>query len=168
MYDLSSEYRFSYRADVGSTGSGEPPNKGERGDRLARITHLLPSILSWLLVNSLAAFILGTDVCISQVGQQHHLIRSVKTGDTCYVMPKFDLEKYLTTIQRYGVSSLSFVPPIAVLLAKSPVVKNYDLSSVKYVLAGGAPLGEKLAAEAELAINPTGAVKIRQAWGKPY
>jgi 4-coumarate--CoA ligase len=80
-------------------------------------------------------------------------------------MPKFDLEKYLGIIQKYRVSSLSFVPPIAVLLAKSPVVKQYDLSSVKYVLAGGAPLGEKLATEAELAINPSGSVKIRQAWG---
>jgi 4-coumarate--CoA ligase len=80
-------------------------------------------------------------------------------------MPKFDLEKYLATVQRYRVSALSFVPPIAVLLAKSPVVKKYDLSSVKYVLAGGAPLGEKLANEAELAIDPSGSVKIRQAWG---
>lgn len=80
-------------------------------------------------------------------------------------MPKFDLEMYLATVQRYRVSSLSFVPPIAVLLAKSPVVKKYDLSSVQYVLAGGAPLGEKLAAEAELAINSSGSVKIRQAWG---
>ena len=111
---------------------------------------------------------LALTVLYTLVGQQHHLIRSAKTGDTCYVMPKFDLETYLATVQRYRVSSLSFVPPIAVLLAKSPVVKNYDLSSVKYVLAGGAPLGEKLAAEAELAINPSGSVKIRQAWGKRF
>ncbi|KAF8578013.1 acetyl-CoA synthetase-like protein [Ramaria rubella] len=99
-------------------------------------------------------------------GQQHHLIRSAKTGDICYVMPKFEFESYLSAIQRQRVSSLSFVPPIAVLLAKSPIVKKYDLSSVKYVLAGGAPLGEKLAAEAELAIDPSGSVKIRQAWGQ--
>ncbi|KAF8513158.1 acetyl-CoA synthetase-like protein [Hysterangium stoloniferum] len=99
-------------------------------------------------------------------GQQHHLIRQAKTGDRCYVLPKFDFEQYLSTIQKFGVSSLSFVPPIAVLLAKSPVVKNYDLSSVKYVLAGGAPLGDKVAAEAERAINPSGSVKIRQAWGQ--
>ncbi|KIJ49561.1 hypothetical protein M422DRAFT_225396 [Sphaerobolus stellatus SS14] len=99
-------------------------------------------------------------------GQQHHLIRSSKTGDTCYVMSKFDFEQYLSMIQRFSISSLSFVPPIAVLLAKSPIVKKYDLSSVKYCLVGGAPLGEKLQLEAELAINPSGSVRIRQAWGQ--
>jgi len=81
-------------------------------------------------------------------------------------MSKFEFEPYLAMVQKYSITSLSFVPPIAVLLAKSPVVKKYDLSSVKYCLVGGAPLGEKLQKEAELAINPSGTVRIRQAWGK--
>lgn len=81
-------------------------------------------------------------------------------------MPKFDFEQYLASIQRYQISYLTFVPPVAVLLAKSPIVRKYDLTCVKYVLAGGAPLGDKVQAEAELAINPLGTVKIRQAWGQ--
>ena len=36
---------------------------------------------------------------------------------------------------------LHIVPPIAVLLAKNPVVDNYDLTSVKYLFCGAAPLG---------------------------
>ena len=32
------------------------------------------------------------------------------------------------------------VPPIAVLLAKSPVVDRHDLSSVRYISCGSAPL----------------------------
>lgn len=81
-------------------------------------------------------------------------------------MPKFDFEQYLASIQRYQITSLSFVPPVAVLLAKSPIVSKYDLTCVKYVLVGGAPLGDQVQAEAELAINPQGTVKIRQAWGQ--
>lgn len=80
-------------------------------------------------------------------------------------MPKFEFEPYLANIEKYAISSLSFVPPIAVLFAKSHLMKKYNLSSVKYCLVGGAPLGEKLQVEAELAINSSGTVRIRQAWG---
>ena len=36
---------------------------------------------------------------------------------------------------------LHIVPPIAVLLAKHPAVDNYDLSSVRDLVCGAAPLG---------------------------
>ena len=36
---------------------------------------------------------------------------------------------------------LHIVPPVAVLLAKSPLVDNYDLSSVCKLFCGAAPLG---------------------------
>ena len=32
------------------------------------------------------------------------------------------------------------VPPLVVMLSKSPIVKNYDVTSVEYIYCGGAPL----------------------------
>jgi 4-coumarate--CoA ligase len=37
-----------------------------------------------------------------------------------------------------------FVPPIVLAIAKNPIVKNYDLSSIKMVMSGAAPLGKEL------------------------
>lgn len=37
-----------------------------------------------------------------------------------------------------------FVPPIVLAIAKNPIVNNYDLSSIKKVMSGAAPLGKEL------------------------
>lgn len=37
-----------------------------------------------------------------------------------------------------------FVPPIVLAISKNPIVENYDLSSVRMVLSGAAPLGKEL------------------------
>lgn len=52
------------------------------------------------------------------------------------VMPNFELEAYCRTIQEHRVTFLYMVPPIVLGLSKSPVVDNYDLSSVKMGVAG--------------------------------
>lgn len=43
-------------------------------------------------------------------------------------MPKFDLEQFLSNIQKYKITTGYIVPPIAVALAKHPLVDKYDLS----------------------------------------
>ncbi len=55
-------------------------------------------------------------------------------------MPKFDLVEFLTNIQRYGCTYLYIAPPIAVALAKHPIVDEFDISSVHTVFSGAAPL----------------------------
>ena len=55
-------------------------------------------------------------------------------------MPKFDLQAYLSHIQTYGCTFLFVAPPIAVALAKHPLVDEFDISSVHTVLSGAAPL----------------------------
>lgn len=39
------------------------------------------------------------------------------------------------------------VPPIALQLAKHPAVSEYDLSSIRYILCGAAPLSADLQSE---------------------
>ncbi|CDO74830.1 hypothetical protein BN946_scf184353.g11 [Trametes cinnabarina] len=81
-------------------------------------------------------------------------------GATILVSQQFQLERALKSIQRYRVTHLCFVPPMAVLLCKvdsfhhdelevsdvvqSPIVQNYDLTSVRYFMVGAAPVSSEL------------------------
>ena len=55
-------------------------------------------------------------------------------------MPKFDLVEFLTNIQKYACTYLYIAPPIAVALAKHPIVDQFDISTVHTVFSGAAPL----------------------------
>ncbi|KXJ19143.1 probable 4-coumarate--CoA ligase 3 [Exaiptasia diaphana] len=54
----------------------------------------------------------------------------------------FEPASFLKAIQDYKISTLTIVPPIAVFLAKHPIVLKYDLKHVEAILCGAAPLGE--------------------------
>lgn len=61
-------------------------------------------------------------------------------------MPKFDLAEFLRITQEHRCTFLFIAPPIAVALAKHPLIDQYDLSSVRAVLSGAAPLDGELGA----------------------
>lgn len=61
-------------------------------------------------------------------------------GTTLVTMPRFDLEQFLQLMQDYKITRAYLVPPIVLALAKHPLVDKYDLSSLKVVLSGAAPL----------------------------
>ena len=65
-------------------------------------------------------------------------------GGTLVTMPRFDLEQFLTILQDYRVSRAAVVPPIVLALAKHPLVDRFDLSALRFVLSGAAPLGAEL------------------------
>ncbi|HVM19540.1 MAG TPA: 4-coumarate--CoA ligase family protein [Egibacteraceae bacterium] len=69
-------------------------------------------------------------------------------GGTLVTMPRFDLEQFLSLIAEHKVTRAFVVPPIVLALAKHPLVDNYDLSSLKQVVSGAAPLGADLAGAA--------------------
>jgi acyl-CoA synthetase (AMP-forming)/AMP-acid ligase II len=64
-------------------------------------------------------------------------------GATIVTVPRFELEPFLQTIQNYGVTLMHLVPPIVLALSKNPLVDNYDLSKLKTIFCGAAPLGEQ-------------------------
>ena len=70
-------------------------------------------------------------------------------GMKVVVVPRFDMEVFCATIQKYKVSLAMIVPPMALGLAKSPIVDKYDLSSLRIVLSGAAPLGVELGDQVE-------------------
>jgi acyl-CoA synthetase (AMP-forming)/AMP-acid ligase II len=66
-------------------------------------------------------------------------------GGTLVLMPRFDLLEFLGLIQKYRATILPIVPPIVLAMVKHPAVSQYDLSSVRLVFSGAAPLGEDMA-----------------------
>ncbi|RDW77504.1 hypothetical protein BP6252_05557 [Coleophoma cylindrospora] len=83
-----------------------------------------------------------------------------------YIMKKFDFVKVLESVQKFRITSLTMVPPVVVLLAKSPLTKKYDLSSVVDIGSGAAPLSGEVIEEAE-ALWPTGDRKMKASEGTP-
>lgn len=72
------------------------------------------------------------------------LLCGLRAGSGILIMQKFEIVPFLELIQKYKVTIGPFVPPIVLAIAKSTVVDNYDLSSVRTVMSGAAPLGKEL------------------------
>jgi acyl-CoA synthetase (AMP-forming)/AMP-acid ligase II len=77
-------------------------------------------------------------------GMQVVLNLALWRGATLVTMPKFELEPFLGAIQRYRVTRAFVVPPLVLALAKHPAVDDYDLSSVRAMMSGAAPLDAAL------------------------
>ncbi|WP_217171354.1 4-coumarate--CoA ligase family protein [Streptomyces sp. AC512_CC834] len=82
----------------------------------------------------------------------------LRLGATVVVLPRFDLEQFLAAIQNHRITSLYVAPPIVLALAKHPLVADYDLSSLKYIVSAAAPLDARLAAACSrrLGLPPVG------------
>lgn len=59
-------------------------------------------------------------------------------------MPRFDLVEFLRIVAEQKCTYIFVAPPVAVALAKHPLVDQYDLSSVHTIFSGAAPLDEEL------------------------
>jgi len=84
-----------------------------------------------------------------QVMQNMHLA----AGAGLVTMPRFDLELFLNLIVEHKTPLLWIVPPVALALAKHPVIDNYDLSVVEQITSAAAPLGADVAVSMGERIN---------------
>lgn len=69
-------------------------------------------------------------------------LMALTTRQTIIVMARFEEELFLKSIEKYKIPSLWLAPPLLLFLAKSPLVDKYDLSHVREVTSGAAPLSE--------------------------
>ena len=83
------------------------------------------------------------------------------TGATVVTLPKFDLETFLRTIQEHRTDRVYIAPPVAVALAKHPLIDQFDLSAMKILFSGAAPLDAELAA----AVRARLGCQVRQGYG---
>jgi len=76
-------------------------------------------------------------------------------------MPKFDLEQFCRIIQDYKITFVYLVPPVVLLLSKHPIVSKYDLSSIRMMNSGAAPLTRELVD----AVHQRLKVPVKQGYG---
>lgn len=72
------------------------------------------------------------------------LLCGLRVGAAILVLKKFDLVGLMELVQKYRVTIAPIVPPIVVEIAKSPAVDGYDLSSIRLVMSGAAPMGKEI------------------------
>ena len=89
------------------------------------------------------------------------LMLRIRTGQCTVTLPQFDLATVLRLTSEHRVPHLYLVPPILLALARHPIVAQYDLSSVKVITVGAAPVSGALANEVTARI---GAI-VRQGYG---
>jgi acyl-CoA synthetase (AMP-forming)/AMP-acid ligase II len=86
-------------------------------------------------------------------GQTVVMNAGLRAGATIVTMPRFDLEQFLSLIETHQVTRAFVAPPIVVALAKHPLVERFDLSSLRQVSSGAAPLDADLSEAAAARIG---------------
>nr|XP_023022319.1 luciferin 4-monooxygenase-like [Leptinotarsa decemlineata]XP_023022320.1 luciferin 4-monooxygenase-like [Leptinotarsa decemlineata]XP_023022321.1 luciferin 4-monooxygenase-like [Leptinotarsa decemlineata] len=89
-------------------------------------------------------------------------LSSIIKQNKIVVMKRFEGDVFLKAIQDYKISILALAPPLAIFLAKTPELNNYDLSCVKQAFCGAAPLDKEIDAILRKRLNIKA---VRQAYG---
>lgn len=96
-------------------------------------------------------------------GQLWSISAACKNLTPVFFMRTFNYTQWLSHIQNHRITHIQTAPPIVVMLAKRPETKNYDLSSLRNILCGAAPLSKELQNEVSSTIGKN--LKIVQTWG---
>jgi acyl-CoA synthetase (AMP-forming)/AMP-acid ligase II len=68
-------------------------------------------------------------------------ISTLKAGAVVYLMRRFDLEKYLHTVEKFSVTDVAMVPPIVIAILMSPLSQQRPfLKKTRLAACGAAPL----------------------------
>ena len=73
------------------------------------------------------------------------MMLTLSRGGTVVSLPRFDFQEFLGALQTYQVTTAPLVPPIVLGMVKSPAVAEFDLSRIRLVFSGAAPLGGDIA-----------------------
>ncbi|MGQ4808008.1 Long-chain-fatty-acid--CoA ligase [Candidatus Entotheonellaceae bacterium PAL068K] len=82
-------------------------------------------------------------------------------GATLVIMEAFDLERSLTLVQQYGVTLYYAVPPVLVALDNYADLTRFDLSHMRYMMVGAAPLAPEVAQRVQEKMG----IRILQGYG---
>ena len=112
----------------------------------------------------------------------------LRSGEKCYVMPRFDLEKWFWAHEKYGVTDVAMVPPVSpslsllssialallgsscanysrqitIMAINSPLKDKYNLTASKLGSVGAAPLDKHPQARMQELL---GGKPLTQVWG---
>jgi 4-coumarate--CoA ligase len=84
-----------------------------------------------------------------------------KKGIPVYIMQKFIYCDFLRYIQTFGITTLQLAPPVLIMLTKRSETSQYDISTLRHLICGGAPLSQDLQNE----VSGRFRVVVSQGWG---
>lgn len=87
---------------------------------------------------------------------------AVMRGLKLLIMPQFDMKELLTLIQTEKLSYLAAVPTMYIAMANYDRISEYDFSSLKFCISGGAPLPAEVKTAFE---KKTGARLVAEGYG---
>jgi 4-coumarate--CoA ligase len=96
-------------------------------------------------------------------GIQGYLINPFYMGGPVYWMPRFDFAQFLEYNAKYKITFFFTVPPIYLLIAKSPAVTD-QFKTLEVAISGAAPLGKDLQHAASQKLGGPSCF-ISQTWG---
>lgn len=76
-------------------------------------------------------------------------------------LPRFEPDTLLNALESYKISKAHIVPPVAIFLAKHPMVDHYDLSATKILVSAAAPMGSEIEAQVKARLQ----CDVKQAYG---
>ncbi|CAH0727344.1 unnamed protein product, partial [Brenthis ino] len=65
-------------------------------------------------------------------------LREIAYGRTLVFLQKYNEKQYLRTIEKYKIDMLYVAPPLIVMLYKSMIASDYNLSTIEIIYSGGA------------------------------
>ncbi|KAL2787229.1 hypothetical protein BJX66DRAFT_328026 [Aspergillus keveii] len=88
----------------------------------------------------------------------------LKAGHTVYMMRRFDLPVFLSTFEKYGITDLTLVPPIAIAILMSELTHSRPfLKSVRTASCGAAPLDKDVQGRIQKLLGE--GAPFTQVWG---
>lgn len=113
------------------------------------LTHY--NLVSMLCQMGAQEAVLTSDTLICVVPMYHmyglHIVVNLALyqGATVIMLPRYELSEFLSTLERYKVTVAPLVPPLVLALARAPEVEGYDLSHLRLIHCGAAPLPDDVA-----------------------
>ncbi|XP_076821471.1 uncharacterized protein LOC143468259 [Clavelina lepadiformis] len=82
-------------------------------------------------------------------------------GSKVVIEKRFSLESFFSSVQKHKVTVFNAVPPMVLAIFNSPLISKYDISSLKRILCGAAPLPADVADQVRKRLK----VEIFQGYG---
>jgi acyl-CoA synthetase (AMP-forming)/AMP-acid ligase II len=140
------EIRIDSRGDLVAL----PYSSGTTGfPKGVMLTHY--NLVSMLRQLQAAEALTGEDTVVCVVPMYHlyglHVVANLglSQGATIVILPRYDRVQFLRTLERYGVTVAPLVPPLVLELSRVPEVDQHDLSRLRLIHCGAAPLAAEVA-----------------------
>lgn len=131
--EVDEEDMLSLRYTAGTTGHP----KGTHHTHRNAVTQLLGSLIEGISIGEEDSIALTAPVTHASGSM---ILPFLMRGAKVVIMPGFDELQLMETIQKERITSLYMVPTMIIMLINNPELKKYDLSSIKNIRYGAAPI----------------------------